>query len=404
MKTSEAAVVERKHGRTAQNGAFTVVVIGGGYAGLQTLLALRKELGPDAANLILIDRNESHLQKVMLFRRAASAENIEVPFTRLRRHGAAFIRAEVRNIDRESRAVELELPDGTKAVQSYDRLVIAAGSIAAAAPADRGGIELAGPGEADRIRGELRRLVDRAAGGGTMPRVVVVGGGASGIETAAEIAAGLKRMAAQAGLPAERGAAVTLLDRGERLLPQASAYVSGRLEAELRKAGVETLSGRRAARFADGAVELESGERLDAGLCIWTTGQRANPVCAAWGLPVDPEGRVLTETGYRLKGSADIYAVGDCARVCDPSTGRIDGMSCREATAQARLLAKAIAADWEHRPAPAHRAAPFVLCLALGPDRGFAWTRFLHRDIVLTGALGLKAREYTWSLTNLLGK
>ncbi|WP_172253741.1 NAD(P)/FAD-dependent oxidoreductase [Saccharibacillus deserti] len=425
-----------------------IVVIGGGYAGLQTLLRLKKELRvhalktgerqtvPNAAEvpgrgttperkgkaaqakLILIDRNAAHLRKVLLFRGAVHPEKTKIPFANLARSDIGFLQADVLGIHASERQLELKRPDGRCETLAYDRLVVATGSVPRSGGEERGGFDLSNPEETDKIREALEALEvggirgiegeEKPAGqrsaleaGSRSPQIIVVGGGLSGIEMAAELADELRRRLRERGLAAEHPA-VTLIDSGERLLPQASAEVGERLERELRAAGVSLLHGRRAVRFAGGRLELEDGESLPADLCVWALGLQASPAAAKWGLPVDEVGRIVVDASLRIGGLDGCYAVGDCARIVDPATGRIEGMSCREGTSQAKWLAKAIRAGLEGRAEPAYRSAPLVLCASLGPARGFAWTRLQGRDIVLTGSLGLLARRYTWKLVDLL--
>ncbi|WP_170315047.1 NAD(P)/FAD-dependent oxidoreductase [Saccharibacillus brassicae] len=450
----------RAHAAATRNSpvreAPVIVVIGGGYAGLQTLFALKKELRLKAANkaerdsaadacgghsgqrertptpapvegraagarLILIDRHASHLRKVLLFRGAVHPEKMQVPFANLARHGFEFLQADVRSIHSAERKLELKRPDGSRETLLYDRLVVATGSVPRTAIEERGGFDLSDPADTDRIRAALGAWRGAAVGAGAggadaagqarkaaapepehrSPRSVVVGGGLSGIELAAEWADELLRRRRDSGLAADTPV-VTLVNAGERLLPQASAEAGARLERELRAAGVALLHGRRAVRFMDGQVELEGGERLPADLCVWALGLQASPAAASWGLPVDEAGRIVVDASLRIGGWDGCHAVGDCARIVDPATGRIEGMSCREGTSQAKWLAKAIRAELEGRPGPVYRSAPLVLCASLGPNRGFAWTRLHGRDLVLTGSLGLLARRYTWKLVDLL--
>ncbi|GGN98095.1 sigma factor-like helix-turn-helix DNA-binding protein [Saccharibacillus kuerlensis] len=130
MKRMEAGLEDRKLVSQRESVPMTIVVIGGGYAGLQTLFSLKKELRIEAAKgmgetkeraaglpgfatsggggavgkkwagtrLILVDREACHVRKVMLFRRAARPEELEISFTELEQHGIEFVQGAVTEI------------------------------------------------------------------------------------------------------------------------------------------------------------------------------------------------------------------------------------------------------------------------------------------------------------------
>ncbi|GMX62026.1 hypothetical protein Elgi_18300 [Paenibacillus elgii] len=208
--------------------------------------------------------------------------------------------------------------------------------------------------------------------------VAVVGGGITGMEASAEIAYWLKREAEQGGLD-----------------PRLA-------ESRLGRVGVNVLYGVRGTKHADGALHLSDGSRLPAGVCVWTLGLKPNPVLKQLGLPTEADDRLTVDVHYRVKGTRDIYAIGDGARIIDPCTGQENAMTCKEAIPQAQRLAKIIAAEMEGRGGPKHRSFMTLYCIGLGPEDGLFWMRQWGMNLILTGKAGLFVWNATWDSVSLI--
>lgn len=386
-----------------------IVILGGGYGGLQTALKLAessRNQGKVKPEVLLIDQHGFHLKKVLLFKGALDETPLKASFERLEQLGITFRQARVVGIDPHARILKLAgLPEEEL---HYDQLVLAIGSKLTEASPELGGISLSGPEQATRIKHQLHKQLVLASSCDDMDRldtmlsVAIIGGGLSGIETAAEIASWLRKEKERRGIRPEMGQ-VHLIHTKKRLLMEAPSRVSRKLESQLvGKLGIHIHHSARAERFADEHVLLQDRRQVPAATCVWTLGMEAHPILRAWGLPVDERGRILVDTHYRVEGHTGLYAIGDCARVLDPNSGREDGMTCREATAQGIRLASILMADQSGAPAPQHAPAIFIFCLSLGPGQGFVWSRKWGLDLVLTGSLGWKMRKYTWGLADLL--
>jgi len=231
--------------------------------------------------------------------------------------------------------------------------------------------------------------------------IAVAGAGISGIETSAELAHFVREDAQQLGL--DPGAVrIKLFNTNKRLFPDGPAKVGLKLERSLEACGVTVLQGSRVLQEKEGTLTLSSGETMSVGLCVWTLGLLPNPMLRNIGLPVTPEGYVIVDASYRVQGAQGVYSIGDCARIVDPASGRADGKTCKEATAQAARLGKILSADLEGRPAPSHKGFIDFFCFGLGPGHGMAWTRIWGVDIIFTGKLGWRLRKFTWDAPSLL--
>jgi NADH dehydrogenase len=390
---------------------MTCIIIGGGHAGLGALKAIKEETRGMAngqrIRFILIDKQPGHVRKVMLFQPAAGGEEIIIPWTRYCSDGAEFLQATVTSIDREAKRLQYTDTQGNDARIDYDLLVVSVGSIVRRPDPDQGGIALTDPKAAADILVRWRANLRQAAVE-TNPEerkrlmtIAVAGAGISGIETSAELVLAMRKEAEVLGLnPSD--ISVYLLNANERLFPIGPDKVRRKLESMLSECGVTVLHNRKAIREQAGELTLSNHDRLPVGLCIWTTGLIPNPGLRSMGLPLTSEGQVLVDECYRVQGMPGVYSIGDCARVVDPSTGKADQMTCKEAGPQALRLGKIVAADLEGRPAPVHKSFMETFGFGLGHNRGLIWVHKWGLDIMVTGKLAWKVKKVGWDYASWL--
>ncbi|ASN53934.1 FAD-dependent oxidoreductase [Sinomonas sp. R1AF57] len=252
------------------------------------------------------------------------------------------------------RATRIDAPRRTVALASgarlaYDYLVYAVGS--SGAPMDVPGADefahpLATVEDARRVRAALDAAPARAA-------VTVVGGGPTGIETAAELA--------EAGRPVALVCGGVL---GPYLHPEARLALAGRLS----RLGVTVLDGpgARAAEVSPGVVRLEDGRDVPSGVTIWTAGFAVPGLAAESGLATDDGGRILTDETLASVDDPRIVAAGDAA---SPS-GIPYRMSCQAAIPLGSLAADAVLARVAGTTPKAVSPGFVGQCLSLGRRTG----------------------------------
>ncbi|MGE7823294.1 NAD(P)/FAD-dependent oxidoreductase [Paenibacillus sp. NPDC093718] len=390
---------------------LTCIIIGGGHAGLAALKAIKDETRGLAngrrIRFVLFDKQSGHVRKVLLFRPAVGEEEIMIPWTHWFPEGVEFVQGTVTSVDSGEKQIRYKDAQGNDARIRYDLLVVAVGSIVRQPDPDQGGIALTDPQTAADIRERWRANLRKAADE-TNPEerkrlmtIAVTGAGISGIETSAELVLAMRKEAAALGLNSS-DISVYLLNAQERLFPGGPKKVGRKLYLTLSECGVTVVHNRKAIREEAGVVTLSNGDRLPVGLCIWTIGLIPNPALRSMGLPLTPEGQVLVDESYRVKGTPDVYSIGDCARIVDPRTGKADQMTCKEGGIQADRLGKIVLADLEGRPAPVHNSYKDIFCIGLGENRGLVWTRQWGLDMIITGKLGWKARKLGWDSASRL--
>ncbi|MEM6325882.1 MAG: FAD-dependent oxidoreductase, partial [Bacteroidota bacterium] len=226
------------------------------------------------------------------------------PVQRLRADGAAR-RARVDGPDVEHReAVALDREAREVETASGDRLGydLAVFDIGAVNPGTAGGAIRTKP--LHRIEA-LGAFLSEAATSGDARRLVIVGGGAAGIETALNVT----------GRPDLERLAVTVIEPGDRLVASLPARLGRWCERTLRARGAYVRLGARVADVDDAGVRLESGEAIPADAVVWATGSVGPALFAEAGLSVTERGFVRVGAGLRSVDDPRVFVAGDSAAV-----------------------------------------------------------------------------------------
>ena len=276
-----------------------VVVIGAGYAGILAANRVRASLKRSEAgrvSVVMVNPTGDFVDRVRLHEVAAGVRaTAAIPLGDMLHDRVDVIVGSVLEIDAAHRSISVAADDGVR-VEPYDTLVYAVGSMAALGVP--GAAQFAHPlGNADGAASARRA----AATGEPGQRIVVVGGGATGVEAAAEFAE---------QYPA---ATVTLVSRGAVLghLPAASRRSVAR---SLRKLGVGILEWSGVDRVHPDAVELSDGTLLASDVTVWTASFAVPDLASRSGLEVDAIGRLLVDEQLRAVGHPEIFGAGDAVR------------------------------------------------------------------------------------------
>nr|WP_269135910.1 FAD-dependent oxidoreductase [Sporosarcina cyprini] len=390
---------------------MTCVVVGGGYAGIHAVTSIQKYVGTkltkQTLRLILIEKNPYHLRKVLLFKPVIGEEEITIPLKKLFPEGVEIIQATVTNIQAENKRIHFQDNLSKEHCLDYDILVLAVGSSIRKPDPAQGGMTLSDIESAREIQKKWRANLNKAkreqdiALRTELLTIAVAGAGISGMETSAELAHHIRRDAKTIGIdPSD--VKIVLLNSHPRLFQEGPAKVGRALEQALVQRGVTVKHGSKVLKEEGGRVTLSTGERLSVGLCIWTLGLLPNPFIKNLGMPFTNEGGVIVDAYYRVKGLQDVYCIGDCALVIDPTSGKPDGKTCKEASAQAARLGRIILADKKGGRAPSHKSHMEFFCIALGPDQGIVWLRRWGMNMMISGKLGWFIRKWTWDIASLI--
>ena len=363
-----------------------VVVIGGGVAGLTLATRLGRLLGRrNLARITLVDRSWVHVWKPMLHTFAAGTWNIyeqQVQFVaHAREHHFEYVPGQLDDIDRAARRIRLaplqasgEVVAGGRELD-YDVLVLAFGSRANDFGTP-GVVEnchfIDSPDQADAFSARLRAHVVRAFFEGVNIDIGIVGGGATGVELAAELSR-MVELAAGYGKGDIRGRLrLTLLETAPRILGAFPEAVSTSATSQLRKLGVDVRTGVKVVAADTDGYLLEGGERVPAALKVWAAGIRASSSFQKSGLELNRAGQILVEPNLLAKGEASVFALGDCASQLPEGAERPLPSTAQVANQQALHLVRHLPA-WlrDGTPVPPYRFRDLGALVALSDYNAF---------------------------------
>lgn len=183
--------------------------------------------------------------------------------------------------------------------------------------------------------GEVERAA-REAPPGVPFRVVVVGGGAGGLEVAFTV----RRRLLDAGVSDLR---VSIVHGGDEILPGYEGGIVRRLLRAAEERGIRIVTGRLVTAAGDETLELDSGSPLPYDALLWVTGATAHGVLRRSGLPVEERGFAWARPTLQVRGHDDLFAVGDCATLEeDPETPKAGVYAVRQGPVLEENLRRAL--------------------------------------------------------------
>jgi NADH dehydrogenase FAD-containing subunit len=348
-----------------------IVILGAGYAGLTAARRLGTLLKGTDAEIVLVNDRTDFVERLRLHQVAAGQDLPRYELADLLRgSGVRLHCALVETVDVHARKV---FADGEPI--GYDSLVYALGSTGAPLPGGAHAWSAASPVAAMRLRGRLARA---AAG----ERVLVVGGGLTGLEVASEIAEARPDLSV---------ALATSGGLGDWLVPGARTHLRRGFE----RLGVEVHEGVRVWELTeDGAVSTDA-TRLEADITIGATGFTPNPIAADSGLGVNERGQIVVDRAMRSVLHPEVFAIGDAAFAMGPG-GRPLRMSCSSGMPTGWLAAGHLAAAIAGRRPPIVKIRYFHQTISLG--RRDAVVQFVTADdrpkrVYLTGRAAAHYKE-----------
>src|SRR5215212_6241273 len=320
-------------------GPHKVMVIGGGFGGLQAATHLAR--APVA--LTLVDRRNFHLFQPLTYQVATgglSPGEVCYPLRAIfkRRPNVRVLLAEVKGFDLDAREVRVEPAAGDEEPISvpYDTLIVAGGSRYSYFGHDdwqRVAPEVKSLESALAVRGRILSAFEAAelehdeARRRAWLTFVVVGAGPTGVEMAGQIAE-LARDTLRRDFRAidPREGRVVLVEALDRVLTTFPPSLSRKAERSLQRLGVTPLLERTVIDIDDGAVTVRAPdggeERIAARTVIWAAGVTASSLATTLaelsGAEVDRAGRIAVEPDLTLPGRPEVLALGDMVRVRDP--------------------------------------------------------------------------------------
>lgn len=328
-----------------------IVVVGGGFGGLGAALGLEKKFRNNKNIAVtLIDRRGYHLFTPNLYEAASSEEeltaiaqikqSLSLSFAEiLKGKNIRFIKGELKGVDAAKKQLELG-----RGKINYDYLILALGSKSdffGIVGAEKYALELKDLPDALRIRNQIEFAVQARKFDINKKniRLVVAGGGYTGVELAGELKNLADFLAWKNGYPREK-IEIEILDAGTSLVKGHDSRLSRDVYGRLRGLGVRISLSARVAEVDEHFIWLMSGEKIAYDVLLWTAGVKAQTVFLPGAEP-DKKGRLPVNGLFEVKGQNHIFALGDNAAVLN-GKGQPVYSSAQDARDQADYLAYAL--------------------------------------------------------------
>lgn len=345
----------------------SIVIVGGGVAGLELATRLGRRLGPRHKDrVILIDTAPTHFWKPLLHEVAAGTidpASHTIDYARQAiDNDFSFVCGEVVRVDRAARTltVRSRFGDGDAAhtVIDYGRLVLAYGSVTnffGIPGAEQHCLALDSVEGAEAFRKRFlqlceaagRRRAARAGAGETLPdvaqlEIAIVGAGPTGIELAADLRHTVDTLAhyGLSGLAAPHQVRIRIVERGPQVLPSLDAQASSLALRKLEALGIEVCTGTAVAEVRESEVATLDGRVFPAAITVWAAGVKGPDFSTSLGVPLNRVNQVLVDGQLRSLNDPDIHALGDCCTLQNPDKTAMAPPSAQAARQQAIYLAR----------------------------------------------------------------
>lgn len=340
-----------------------VVIVGGGFAGLNAAKALSNRAG---VSVTLLDRQNHHLFQPLLYQVAMAAlspADIAAPIRSIlsTSRNVRVLLATAETVDLAARSVATDAGRF-----EYGYLLLACGATHAYFGHEEW--EPWAPGlkslpQATEIRTRVLNAFE-AAERDTDPTCqerwltfVIVGGGATGVELAGAIGEMSRYTLARDFRNVDpRRTRVLLLEAGPRILPAFRERQAIRAARDLESLGVQVRVGARVTAISRDGVAIATNEpggdvtNIAAGTVLWAAGVRASSLGSSLGVERDNAGRVLVGADLTVPNQPNVFVAGDLARGTDPQTGKPFPGVATVAMQQGSYIARTVLGDLAGKP------------------------------------------------------
>ena len=349
--------------RIAEPSGHHVVIVGGGAAGLELATKLGDSLGKrKKAQITLVERTRTHIWKPHLHEVAAGTLDVgrdAVDYlAQAADHHFRYRIGEMIGLDRARREVHLAASYDAEGEEitpprsiHYDTLVIAVGSTSndfGTPGTQEFAISLDTPEQAVRFH---QRLVNRfirahAQSGPVRPgqlHVTIIGAGATGTELAAELHRTTRQVVAYGldRIDPEKDLKITLVEAAERILPAVPVRVAEGATRLLRQLGIDVRTQARVVEVRPDGVRLADGDVIPSELVVWAAGVKAPEFLKDIdGLETSRSNQLVVTPTLQTTRDPDVFAIGDCAFLINPSDNKPVPPRAQAAHQQASHLVK----------------------------------------------------------------
>ncbi len=403
-----------------------ILILGGGFAGVYTAYELQRRVRRNPAEIAVVNRENFFVFYPLLPEVISGSIAVEAILNPIRLvvPGATLYVGEVTDINLAARRVTIlhGLYQHQQSPRSlyWDHLVLALGGV----PATFGipglaeyAFDVQRLSNAFALRNHLVDVLEQAdietdpLEKRRLLTVVVIGGGATGVEVASEVWSLFRGAVRYYGHIKPEDFRVVLVQAAPRLIPEFPVELGDYAARVLRMRGVEVLLGRRVVRVESEHVELDDGSVIAAHTVIGSIGVQPNPLVRNLGVELDRRGRLVVDEFLRVPGYGNVWALGDNALTLDPETGEPYPQTAQHAVQEAKVVARNIVASLRGRPLRPMRYKTRGMLVSLGRRsavasiRGWTFSGFfawwLWRTYYLSKLPGWERRlrvAFDWTL------
>jgi NADH:quinone reductase (non-electrogenic) len=338
------------------NQSKRVLILGSGFGGLYTALHLEKKLRREATvEITLVNRENFFLFTPMLHEVAAGdldLTHIVNPVRKLLRR-THFFNGNIRSINlKERRVVVAHADDNHDHELFYDYLVLALGSVTnfyKLPGLAENALTMKSLSDAIRLRGRLIKNLEEADfecssdDRSRLLTVVVAGGGFAGVETIASVNDFVREAIEFYPKLTEKELRIVLIEATDVILPELGPELGAYARKKLARRGVQFLMNTAVKSVSNDEVNLSDGTCLKTNLLVWTAGVSPNPLLETLDCSKE-RGRLVTNEFLEVEDFPGVWALGDCAAVPDPASGKYCPPTAQHAIRQGKVAAENIIA------------------------------------------------------------
>lgn len=327
-----------------------IVILGAGFGGVYAARNLERLTRNDpGVEITLVSRDNYFLMTPLLFEAGSGVLDPRHTVTPIRRMlgRTQFVEAEIEQVDFERKAVVVRHEPHTAPIDlPYDQLVLALGGITnrAIIPGSENAATFKTLADAIRLRNQIIDTYEEA----DLPHdflerrklmtFVVIGAGLVGVELMAEFTGFVRSIAASYRNARQQLPQFHLIEAGPRILPEMDESLAEFAHKTLERRGVRVHVNSPARAIARDHVTLSDGTVIEADTIVLAAGVAPNPLLASFPVAKDRKGRIAVDATMRSTSHPEVWALGDCASIPDPS-GKPYPQLAQHALREAKVLA-----------------------------------------------------------------
>lgn len=336
-----------------------IVIVGGGAGGLELAVRLGDTLGKkEQARISLVDKHLTHIWKPLLHEVAAGtldSHEDELNYLMLaNQHSFNFEFGNLVHLNRDNKSITLkpitvlgQANTLTAREIRYDILVLALGSIANDFNTE-GAREhcyfLDEIEQAENLHQEFLNYYIRSRYQGYLKlQIAIIGGGATGIELAAELHFASQNLKRYGFEVKKEQVEITIIESAPRLLGNLSPHFSQQIKSELEKKNINILLSEKVSKVTHDGVYTQNGHYIPAQLKIWSAGIKCDSLLSQLdGLEVNKLNQLVVKQTLQTTQDEYIFAFGDCAACPQKNSDRPVPPRAQSAHQEAEFLAKSL--------------------------------------------------------------